>query len=210
MTSPWGSTSGRLPNLQWAAAFRPLSGESVSGDHHIVAPFEGGILLAVVDALGHGSEAEVAARLAVATLNSRRDSPLHDLLRECHQNLSKTRGVAAAVAQIDFRKAALTWISIGNVEGILVYAAPDAKRQAIIQHGGIVGYQLPRVPPIGSLPLHPGDRLCFATDGIKSGFAEAVSLKDPVEESAARVLEKYEDVRDDALVLIAEFVGARQ
>jgi negative regulator of sigma-B (phosphoserine phosphatase) len=208
MRSPWGTSSGRLPDLEWAAAFRPLTGESVSGDHHIVAPFEGGILLAVVDALGHGSEAEFAARLAAATLSSRRDSPLNELLKEVHQNLSKTRGVAAAVASIDFQKGVLTWISVGNVEGVLVRVDPKVKRQSIIQHGGIVGYQLPRLPPVENIALHPGDRLCFATDGIKNGFAESVNLKDTVEKIAAQVLVKFEDVRDDALVLVAEYVGA--
>src|SRR5262245_1406844 len=110
------TASGRLPKVQWAAAFRPLSGESVSGDHHLVAPFEGGVLLAVVDALGHGSEAEFAARLAVATLSSRRESPVEELLRECHRELAKTRGVAAALASIRYEKHALSWIAIGNVD----------------------------------------------------------------------------------------------
>lgn len=208
MRRPWGSSSGRLPSLQWAAAFRPLSGERVSGDHHLVAPFDGGILLAVVDALGHGSEAESAARLAVATLSSRRDSPVPEILRECHQNLAKSRGVAAAVASIRFSKALLDWVSIGNVEGVLVRADSKSKRQSIIQHGGIVGYRMPRLASIESLPLNAGDRVCLATDGIKSGFAESIGPKDPIEESAARVLEEFEDVRDDALVLIVQYVGA--
>jgi negative regulator of sigma-B (phosphoserine phosphatase) len=203
--NPWATASGRLPQFHWAAAFRPLSGESVSGDHHLVAPFEGGLLLAVVDALGHGSEAEYAARLAVAALSSRRDAPIEDLLKECHRSLGKTRGVAAALASINLHKASMRWIAIGNVEGVLVHADPASKRQSIIQHGGIVGYQMPKFQPMESFALAPGDRMCFATDGIKSGFAETLSRSDPLDDVAAHVLEKYEDVRDDALVLVAEY-----
>jgi negative regulator of sigma-B (phosphoserine phosphatase) len=191
--------------LQWAAAFRPLSGESVSGDHHLVAPFDGGLLLAVVDALGHGSEAEYAARIAVASLSSRRDVPIEELLKECHRSLGKTRGVAAALASINFHKGSMRWIAIGNVEAVLIRADPAARRQSIIQHGGIVGYQLPKFHPVESFSLGTGDRMCFATDGIKSGFAETLSRSAPLEDVAAGVLEKFEDVRDDALVLMAEY-----
>jgi negative regulator of sigma-B (phosphoserine phosphatase) len=205
--TPWATASGRLPKLQWAAAFRPLSGESVSGDHHLVAPFEGGILMAVVDALGHGAEAEYAARLAVAALSSRRDATIDELLKECHRSLSKTRGVAAALASFNFKRATMSWIAIGNVEGILVRSSSKGRRHSIIQHGGIVGYQMPRIPPIENLKLEEGDRICFATDGIKSGFAETLNLSDPLPDLAARVLEKFEDVRDDALVLLAEHGG---
>lgn len=207
--TPWASASGRLPKLGWAAAFRPLAGESVSGDHHLVAPFEGGVLLAVVDALGHGSEAEYAARLAVAALGPRRDLPLEELLKECHRGLNKTRGVAAALASIDFRKSVMHWIAIGNVEGVLVRGSgAKARRHSIIQHGGIVGYRMPKLPPSEAFKLEEGDRLCFATDGVRSGFAEVITMKDKLPDLAARVLEKFEDVRDDALVLIAEHGGA--
>ena len=204
---PWATTAGRIPRLQWNAAFRPLSGESVSGDHHLVAPFEGGALLAVVDALGHGSEAEFAARLAIATMSSRRDAPVEEILKECHRTLAKTRGIAVAIASADLRKSRLGWVAIGNVEGLLVHAAKDVRRQSIIQHGGIVGYQLPKLPPTESVKFSAGDRLCFATDGIRSGFMEEVNVKDPIDRLAARVLEEFENVRDDALVLVAEFGG---
>jgi hypothetical protein len=203
--TPWATASGRLPTLRWAAAFRPLAGESVSGDHHVVAPFEGGALLAVIDALGHGAEAEYAARLAAAALTAHRDAPVLELLKECHRTLGKTRGIAVALASIDFRKNLMQWIAIGNVEGVIVRGAGSKPRKhSIIQHGGIVGYQMPKLPPMDAFKLEDGDRLCFATDGIKSGFSEGISLKDPLPDLAARLLEKFEDVRDDALVLIAE------
>ena len=205
MTS-WATASGRVPKLQWAAAFRPLSGESVSGDHHLVAPFEGGILLAVVDALGHGTEAEFAARLAVATLSSRRDASLEELLKDCHHTLARTRGIAVALASINFRKNALSWIGIGNVEGVLVRAA-GGKNHSIIQHGGIVGYQMPKLPPIENFRMEAGDRLCFATDGIRAGFSEVLNSRQSLADLAEAVLERFENVRDDALVLLAELRG---
>ena len=203
-------TSGLLPRLAWAAAARPLAGERVSGDGHVVAPFPGGVLLAVVDALGHGTDAEVAARMAVETLQRHCGNPVDSLVKECHERLRRTRGVAAAIASIDLRSVRLSWISIGNVESMIVPADSDSPRRSIIQLGGIVGYKLPRIPPIERVGLQAGDRIIFATDGIKSGFAEALTVGDPLPDQAAAVLERFEDVRDDALVLIAQYVGAEQ
>jgi len=41
----------------WGLAAMPLAGESESGDCCVVKAFDKGVLVAVVDALGHGREA---------------------------------------------------------------------------------------------------------------------------------------------------------
>jgi len=46
----------------------PLGGESESGDQQLIQRFTDGVLVAVVDGLGHGAEAADAARIAVQTL----------------------------------------------------------------------------------------------------------------------------------------------
>src|SRR5260370_31641963 len=62
------STFQERPCIEWGVAARALPGQTVSGDLHLVKPFFKGVLLAVVDGLGHGDEATVAAQLAVTTL----------------------------------------------------------------------------------------------------------------------------------------------
>src|ERR1051326_238301 len=58
----------RSPYLDWAVASAPLEGEPESGDLHLVKGISTGLLLAVVDGLGHGVEAAAVARRAVETL----------------------------------------------------------------------------------------------------------------------------------------------
>ena len=54
--------------VEWGVAARPIAGEAVSGDLHLVKPFDHGVLLAAVDGVGHGDEATSAARAAVGIL----------------------------------------------------------------------------------------------------------------------------------------------
>jgi len=51
-------------------ASRPLPGEVVCGDRHLIKPTTDGVLAAVVDGLGHGDEATAAAKTAIAVLES--------------------------------------------------------------------------------------------------------------------------------------------
>src|SRR3989454_8581110 len=46
-----------------------LAGEQESGDLHLIKPVGSGVLVSVVDGLGHGAEAAAAARAAVAALS---------------------------------------------------------------------------------------------------------------------------------------------
>ena len=57
-----------LSLLEYAVVSVPVAGEEESGDLHLVTQTDRGALVAVIDGLGHGSEAANAARAAVATL----------------------------------------------------------------------------------------------------------------------------------------------
>lgn len=200
-------SSGRLPSLHWAAASRPLDGESVSGDIFMVAPFAGGVLVAVVDALGHGPEAAFAAKVAAATLERYAGTPVVALVRRCHEMLVKTRGVVASLASIDLRASKLSWAAVGNVEGVLVRAASDAPRAAVVQSAGVLGYRLPRLSGPEELELSAGDRLVFATDGIREEFTDSIPGNLPPPRLADAILKRFGKETDDALVLVAQFGG---
>ncbi|MFZ3285209.1 MAG: hypothetical protein WA191_00020, partial [Telluria sp.] len=53
--------------LDYACAGRALPGQAVSGDACLVRPFPDGVLLAVIDGLGHGAGAAEASRTAIVT-----------------------------------------------------------------------------------------------------------------------------------------------
>ncbi len=63
-----GTDAHRPPAIEWCVASRAAPEEAESGDLHLVSQWEGGALLAVIDGLGHGSQARVATRQAAEVL----------------------------------------------------------------------------------------------------------------------------------------------
>ena len=198
-------------SLEWGVASRAIPGERVSGDSWLVKPFPGGILLAVVDGLGHGSEATAAAELAVSTLREHAAESVLALTDRCHAALRSTRGVVMSLASFHESDSSLTWLAIGNVEGLLHRASPSAgpPLENLLLLGGVVGYQV-SLPRAVMVPVAAGDLLLFATDGVQPGFEGDVSLHDAVQSCADGILARHVKPNDDALVLAARFVPSPQ
>jgi negative regulator of sigma-B (phosphoserine phosphatase) len=206
MTRPSASVPAGL--IEWAVAARPLAGELESGDLHVVEPFPGGVLVAVIDALGHGRDAASVARLAAATLHAYAPESVETLIQRCHRDLRSTRGVVMSLASFNARSATLTWVGVGNVDGYLVRADLTAtrRREAIVAGGGVVGFQIPTLRP-ATIAVTPGDTLVLATDGIAGNFIEG-HRRAPSHEVANDILARYGKRTDDALVLVARYEGA--
>jgi negative regulator of sigma-B (phosphoserine phosphatase) len=195
------------PIIEWARAGVGLDPRE-SGDLHVVLPFPDGVLVAVIDGLGHGPEAALASRVARDALETHPNEPVADLVRHCHAALRSTRGVVMSLASLDSRASALTWIGVGNVEGILLCSAAKvgARHPGISASGGVVGYRLPSLRS-ATLPLSLGDTLILATDGIHPGFSEGLDLEQAPHEIADSILEQHYGGSDDALVVVARYVG---
>ncbi|HEU5260417.1 MAG TPA: SpoIIE family protein phosphatase [Gemmatimonadales bacterium] len=193
--------------IEWGVAALAIAGERESGDLHLVKAVGRGVLVSVVDGLGHGAEAAAAARTAVATLNRHADDALLPLLRRCHTALHGTRGVVMSLALFEAPRGSLTWLGVGNVEGLLLHADPAARPTSLVTRGGIVGSALPpsRAEVVA---VAPGDTLIFATDGIQDGFAREVSADASPQQLADQILARYTKGTDDALVLVARRLGA--
>ena len=196
------------PLLEWSVAARTMSGEIECGDAHLVVESPGGALVAVVDGLGHGGEAAVAAREAVATLTQHADEPVVPLLQRCHGQLRATRGVVMTLASFRAADASMTWLAVGNVEGFLLRADAAAipARESVLLRGGVVGYEIPPLRP-ATHRVAAGDTLVLATDGIRSAFAEGLDVAAPPREMAAGILARHAKDTDDALVLVARWLG---
>jgi phosphoserine phosphatase RsbX len=205
-----------LPWLSWGVATRALARQNVSGDLSLIAPFPGGALIAVVDGLGHGEDAVTAARLAVTTLREHAQESVVLLLQRCHEQLKGTRGVVMSLASVRVDDGLLTWAGVGDVEGILLRGSPGANpaRESLLLRGGVIGYQLPPLRA-ATLPVSRRDVLIFATDGIHSNFTQERLLRDPLtrlapdgpRQLAAHIIAQYGKATDDALVLVARYLG---
>jgi phosphoserine phosphatase RsbX len=194
--------------VTWGIAEATLPDEVVSGDLHVVQPFEHGILLGVVDGLGHGLEAAAAARVAAANLRAFAHEAPITLVQRCHEELKGTRGAALTLASLDHRNRTVTWLGVGNVEAALFRACAekDAPLERVLLRGGIVGHQL---PPLRAtvFPVAHGDLLLMATDGVDPQFADHLPLDGDPERIAERIMAQHRTGTDDALVMVARYLG---
>jgi hypothetical protein len=202
---------GKSPVIEWAWAGRALDGASSrgeSGDVHVVATFPGGALAAVIDGLGHGPEAALAARAAALVFEARPGDPVTGLVLAAHEALRKTRGAVVSLAAFDAHTGTMTWTGVGNVDGVLRRASRSgtSRDEGLTTRGGVVGYQLPPLRS-SSLRVERGDTLIFATDGIAPGRPASPAAASP-REVADGILERYGKKTDDALVLVVRYVRA--
>jgi len=200
---------GFVGTIEWAAAGRPLPGQTQSGDRAIILDTGGdSVLFAVVDGLGHGPAAAEAADRAAQVLSDNRAEPLDVLTVMCHRALADTRGAALSLALFDSRDR-VHWLGVGNVELRIVAAAPGkpAVRAAALLTAGIVGYRLPATLQTQTVPVRTGDLVLMATDGIVSDFVDEIDLSRPTVEITAAVLANHSKDTDDALVLAARRRG---
>jgi serine phosphatase RsbU (regulator of sigma subunit) len=199
VTGPW---------LEWGVAALTLPGQGESGDRYVVRPLANGVLVAVMDGLGLGEEAAVAAKGAVATLERHADESVIALVRRCHENLRATRGVVMSLASFNGFDGTMTWLGVGNVGGTLVRADPEVKPNSefLLLRGGVIGGQLP--PLQGSIiSLMPGDTLILHTDGIRVPTLYEIAPGTPPQQIAGWILETYAKGTDDALVLVGRYIG---
>jgi phosphoserine phosphatase RsbX len=193
--------------IEWGAAGRALAGQS--GDLHLVVPFSGGALVALIDGLGHGAAAADAALTAAPVLEAHASESVLSLIERCHERLRTTRGAVMSLASFSVHHASMTWIGVGNVGGILLRSGhtPERRDEALAARGGVVGFQLPPLRA-RSVTVCSGDTLIMTTDGIRDAFTTGTLFEQSPQEIAESILARFARPFDDAHVLVARYVGA--
>jgi len=198
------------PLLDWGASRRAKAGEQSCGDAYCLRPISRGMLLAVIDGLGHGEEAAEAAATAAATIDAHAEESVIAILRQCHFALRETRGAVLGLAAFDSADDTLTWAGIGNVEGVLFRADPAARpaRDHMFSHAGTVGFMVTAMRAL-VIPVTRGDTLIMTTDGIRSDFADrlVMALDDAPQRLADHIMSICGKDSDDALALVARYKG---
>jgi len=185
-----------------------LPGQGESGDRHLVCCGGHGILIAAIDGIGHGEEAANAAEAAMAILKASPEEPVISLVERCHEGLRSTRGAVLSLASIDPKHGLMTWLGVGNVQGVLMRAGAQkgSVEEVLLLRGGVVGSQLPALQA-AVLPIRRGDTLVFVTDGIRGEFVEGLSALESPQRAADRMLKQHGRGNDDALVLVVRLTG---
>lgn len=198
----------KVPEVECGVANFVLPGQIESGDRYLIRPNHDGVLIAAIDGIGHGEEAANAANAAISVLEAGVDEPIISLVQRCHDELRLTRGVVLSLAFIDASRGMMTWLGIGNIQGVLLRAKTGTAREMLLLRNGVVGSQLPLLQA-AVLPVARGDTLLFATDGVRGECFENLSALENPKRAADRILECYRSGNDDALVLVARLTGIR-
>lgn len=184
-----------------ATAARSFPGESVSGDAWRVDRDGQRCRIAVVDGLGHGHQAAIAAHAAMETLAANPGLDPAAALAICHQAPRPTRGAALAIVSVDMKAQRLTFAGIGNVEARVLSSGVEKRLSSV---RGILGSVFPRIIP-EERPLENGWRLVMHTDGVRARFriTDLTNELATPQEVAGAILTNWGREADDATVVVA-------
>lgn len=175
----------------------PKIGEDVNGDAVVIRQDGPVTLIAVVDALGHGPGAALAAQVAVEELNVvALDKNVQWVIERVHEKLHGTRGAAAMVCLYNGQK--IQGCSVGNVE-----MRSRGTRVPVMLTPGILGARV-RSYRIFESPLAPHDRLVIFSDGISSHLSIDEMHRLSPREACQAIMDRYRRNHDDATVLVAD------
>ncbi|WP_225987425.1 ATP-binding protein [Streptomyces spectabilis] len=174
----------------------PAEGERHCGDAVSFALTDRGLTALAVDGLGHGTEAEEAARAAVRCFHRGPDADLPDLLTAANRALRHSRGAAIGVLRL--RDTAVDYCGVGNVRAVLL--SPDDVGRRLSGQPGVVGWNMPP-PQVRRLSAPAGTTAVLHTDGVDQRWSrdpEPFLLRLPPPLLVAALVHGFRRSRDDA------------
>lgn len=194
--------------LDVAVAKWTHAGEGECGDLYLIEPHADGLLVALIDGVGHGIEAAKVAQAATSILKCHAQEPVEELIEYCHAGLRGTRGVVMALASFNARTRSMTWTGVGNVEGKLFSRGRSMAPLTLLSASGTLGQgQAIEVHPF-EVPIDIGDTLILATDGVRSDFYLGLDIRQSPRQLADRILAHSALRKDDAMIVVARYTGA--
>jgi len=172
---------------------RPMPGEVECGDRAVSWEDGAVLLIAVIDGLGHGPKAALAAAAAVETIEEHRALELGALFAACDAALRATRGAVMTIVRID-RATGRAWhAAIGNVEARIV-GSGDVP---MIPTPGVLGARA-RAVRVRPFEWCAGSTLVVHTDGISSRISLDRMQGRAAEAIADELLTVHAKEHDDA------------
>jgi anti-sigma regulatory factor (Ser/Thr protein kinase) len=197
------ATVGDVPLAAEAAVRRPIPGEQVCGDGYAWRWVHGRRQLMLCDGLGHGPLAGLAAQAALEQFRLAPEVGPREVLDHIHVRTRHTRGVVAAIAELDPDRRLVRFAGIGNIAASVV---DGSSRRAMVSMPGILG-QVHRDPREFDYPLAPDAVVVLHSDGLTDrwdlGTYPGLSAHSAVL-IAATLLRDAGRRRDDAAVLVAK------
>jgi anti-sigma regulatory factor (Ser/Thr protein kinase) len=140
------------------------AGEDFCGDAWTIRHDRDGIVLLVVDGLGHGVHAFEAATAVLQAFRARTYPGNTEALQAMHAAVRHTRGAAAAIADVRQDATVLRYAGLGNISMTVV---TDGAARHGVSHNGTLGHDV-RVIREYTYPWVRGATIVMHSDGLKS------------------------------------------
>lgn len=158
------SRKGKTRDLRVGISQHSLHDDPACGDVWSLAIEGRRISALIIDGLGHGEDAEVAARAGEAVFQQRPFDSAEHLFDDMHHSMKGTRGGAAALVNFDADSDALRFVGIGNIGATLI---GEDKVRGLVSHPGIVGLQFRKAQAFEHAQV-AGQLLVMYSDGLQS------------------------------------------
>jgi anti-sigma regulatory factor (Ser/Thr protein kinase) len=155
---------GTAKDIRLGVSQHSLHDDPACGDTWHVTLGEQRVSALLIDGLGHGEEAERAAKAGAQAFAQSPFSAPQYLLGELHQAMNGTRGGAVAIAQYEGARDSIAFIGIGNIGATLV---GGERPRGLASHPGIVGGQY-RKGQVFDYAHVRGNLLIMFSDGLQS------------------------------------------
>jgi negative regulator of sigma-B (phosphoserine phosphatase) len=171
-----------------------MAGERSCGDLVFVRETQDHLTVAVIDGLGHGEKAAVAADQAKTSLQFRCQSAFspRQLLKLVHEDLRLTRGVVMSLLVVS--ETTISFGGVGNVDCLT-----SIPSYSPFPREGVLGHRC-RFVPDNNVDRQPAT-IMLCTDGIRR-----FSLKDyldvPLEECPQKIVANHGRSNDDKAVVV--------
>ncbi len=187
--------------VQVAGVAIPYPGERFCGDAWSYDQNAERTMVLIVDGLGHGHDAAVAAGEAVTVFQSSLDRGPGEILSYLNDALKKTRGAVAGIVRINNTDNTFTYAAVGNTGASVI--SKEGSR-SLVSHSGTLGVASPRIqefhmdwPKDGVLIMH--------SDGLQSrwdlsSYPGLISRHPAV--IGAALIRDFRRQRDDASVVV--------
>ncbi len=152
-------------DLEIASIVRPCRGERVSGDTAVIEQRDGILFLAVIDALGHGPQANQVAEQAERFLRKHWSRDVLNTMHRLHSALEGTIGACAGLCVVDKRKGEVRYTGVGNT----VFRTFGSRSTRMVSTDGIIGIRF-RTPAVQAAALDASDIILLYTDGVSDRF----------------------------------------
>jgi anti-sigma regulatory factor (Ser/Thr protein kinase) len=198
----WGRQPARNTNIKVGVIHLPMPGQEVSGDGWGIEHLWDKPSCVLVDGLGHGPDAALAAQAALSTAKEYRDKAPAEIIERAHGVLRSTRGAAVAIGEIDTAKKLVRFCGVGNITATIVNN--DGVRH-LVSYNGIIGQEARKIVEF-TYPWTAESLLIMHSDGLTARW-DIRSYPGLLQRHPALIAGVlYRDFsrgRDDATVLVA-------